>query len=132
MSNTNQAPAGGAKAKIDVATCGTCTIRLVELAYRRAPWFRLIREPLRAGMIALSRWHDIDPAVYAVRSEACGGCLRFHKTALKERSRLFRILNRLVNPAFDALLERIVGSGAVVEAKDHARRATLGNGPETS
>ena len=131
MTETNQGPAVDAGTRIEAATCGTCTIRLVDLAYRRAPWFRLVREPLRAGMIALSRWHGIDPAAYAVRSEACRGCLRFHKAALKERSRLFRLLNRLVNPVFDALLERIVGSGSVVEAKAHARKATLGDGPES-
>ncbi len=106
--------------------CGTCTIRLVDLAYQRAPWFRLVREPFRVGMLALSRLHGIDPTTYAVRTEACRGCLRFTKAVLKDRSALFRLLNRVVNPFFDAILERIVGAQAVADAKEHARRATAG------
>lgn len=104
--------------------CGTCTLRLVSLAYARAPWFRLLREPLRAGMVALSRAHGIDVSAVPVRVEACRGCIRLHKSLLKERSPLFRALNRLANPVFDALLLRIVGPAAVREAKEHARAAT--------
>lgn len=111
--------------------CGTCTIRLVALAYRRAPWFRLVRAPLGAGMLGLSRLNGIDVARYAVRSEDCRGCLRFHKTLLKERSALFRLLNLLINPLFDAILERIVGPAAVGDAKEHARRVTTGDAAES-
>lgn len=112
------------EAALAAPPCGTCTIRLVTLAYERAPWFRLVREPLRVGMLALSRLHGIDASAYAVRTEACRGCLRFQKAVLKDRSVLFRVLNRVVNPVFDALLVRIVGPAAVREAKEHARRAT--------
>lgn len=104
--------------------CGTCTLRLVALAYARAPWFRLLREPLRAGMVALSRVHGIDVSAVPVRAEACRGCIRLHKSLLKERSPFFRALNRLANPVFDALLLRIVGAEAIREAKEHARAAT--------
>jgi hypothetical protein len=108
------------------AVCNTCTIRLVRIAYGRAPWFRLVREPLRLCMRALARVHCIDPQEYEVRTPACHGCMRFYKTALKEKSALFRALNDRINPAFDAMLERIVTQGEVQEAKAHARAATRG------
>lgn len=52
------------------AVCNTCTIRLVRTAYQRAPWFRLVREPLRLALRGLAWLHRIDPAAYAVRT-AC-------------------------------------------------------------
>lgn len=104
--------------------CGTRTLRLVALAYARAPWFRLLREPPRAGMVALSRVHGIDVSAVPVRAEACRGAIRLHRGLLEERSPLFRALNRLANPVFDALLLRIVGAEAVREAKEHAQAAT--------
>jgi hypothetical protein len=75
-------------------------------------------------MLGLARLNRIDVARYAVRSEACRGCIRLHKTLLKERSALFRLLNVLINPLFDGILERIVGPAAVGDAKEHARRVT--------
>ena len=111
--------------------CRTCTIRLVELAYGRAPWLRAVREPLRLGMLALSRLEGIDVSSLAVRTERCRGCLRFHKELLKERSGLFRLLNRLLNPLFDGVIVRIVGAAAVAAAKESARNASQvdGGGP---
>ncbi len=106
------------------AVCNTCTIRLVRIAYKRAPWFRLVREPLRLGMCGMAWLHRVDPAEYNVRTPACYSCMRFYKTALKERSALFRWLNERANPRFDALLERIVSAEEVQEAKTYARQAT--------
>lgn len=107
------------------AVCNTCTIRLVRIAYARAPWFRLVREPLRWGMRGLAWLHRVDPAEYEVRKQSCYGCMRFYKVALKEKSALFRRLNGRVNPAFDALLERIVTAEEVREAKAYARKVTV-------
>ncbi|HLF89481.1 MAG TPA: hypothetical protein VI451_11080 [Anaerolineales bacterium] len=78
------------------------------IVYLRAPWFRLVRDPLKLGMYILAWAYRVDPAEYEVRTPACYGCLRFYKTALKEKSTLFRWLNDRVNPIFDALLEWIV------------------------
>lgn len=111
------------------AVCNTCTIRLVRIVYARAPWFRLVREPLRWGMRGLAWFHRINPAEYEVRTQGCYGCMRFYKTALKEKSGLFRFLNDRVNPVFDALLERIVTQEEVKEAKAYARAATSGEIP---
>lgn len=109
-----------------VAVCNTCTLQLVRLAYQQAPWFSLVREPLRLGMQAMAAWHRIDPNSYQVRTASCYGCLRFLKTELKEKSAAFRWLNACVNPLFDALLEAKVSSAAVQEAKAYARRAMAG------
>jgi len=108
------------------AVCNTCTLKLAAIAYRRAPWFRLCREPLKAGMCFLSWIHRVDPAEYEVRTSACFGCIRFYKVALKEKSWLFRQLNGLVNPLFDALLERIVTEEELQQTKTYARSATAG------
>jgi hypothetical protein len=112
------------------AVCSTCTIQLVRAAYRRAPWFRLLREPLRLGMRLLAWLHRIDPDEYEVRTPACRGCLRFYKVALKERSGLFRWLNQRANPLFDALLERITTPEELQQAKGYARLASAGKLPE--
>jgi hypothetical protein len=108
------------------AVCNICTVRLVEMAYRRAPWFRLVREPLKAGMRLMAFAHRIDPNAYEVRSLECYGCMRFYKVALKEKSGLFRRLNGLVNPHFDALIEHILTEEEVQLAQAYARAAMSG------
>jgi len=59
------------------AVCNTCTLNLVNIAYRRAPLFRVVREPLKLGMRFLSWAHRVDPAEYEVRAPHCYGCIRF-------------------------------------------------------
>jgi len=108
------------------AVCNTCTLKLVSIAYRRAPWFRLFREPLRLGMRFLSWIHRVNPSEYEVRTPHCFGCIRFYKVALKEKSGLFRLMNDRFNPLFDALLERIVTEEEIKQAKTYAQAATTG------
>ena len=72
------------------------------------------------------RLRGIDPGQYQVRSPGCYNCMRFYKTALKEESGLFRLLNSLVNPVFDAILERITSKEEINRAKAHARAAMSG------
>ena len=104
--------------------CNTCTIMLVRLAYERAWWFRLIREPLRLGMILLGWLHRINPKDYQVRTLDCHGCIRFTKTALNEKSDLFGWLNDRINPVFNRILETLVTQEEIQEAKRYARQAT--------
>jgi len=108
------------------AVCSTCTRRLVDIAYDGSPWFHLIREPLKLTMQIWVRLRGMDPGEYEVRSTGCYNCMRFYKTALKEQSRLFRLLNAVANPVFDAILEQIVSKEEVNKAKAHARAATAG------
>ncbi|MDD2805835.1 MAG: hypothetical protein PHV33_09790 [Elusimicrobiales bacterium] len=105
--------------------CKICTIKLVEAAYARAWWFRLVREPLRWGMLLLGRLYEADLEVYDVHSASCRACPRLTKLELKEKSALFRLLNNLVNPWFDRLLERLITERELQEAKDAAERAVL-------
>lgn len=106
--------------------CNVCTVRLVESAYRRAPWFRLLREPLRAGMRIMTLLYRVDPDEYEVRTPSCRRCMRFNKIALKEKSALFRLFNRLVNPVFDAMIERILSPQELLDARSFARSAMDG------
>jgi hypothetical protein len=43
--------------------CNTCTLKLVAIAYKKKPSFRLFRQPLKIGMRALSWLYRIDPAI---------------------------------------------------------------------
>jgi hypothetical protein len=78
------------------AVCNTCTIMLVRTSYNRAWWFRIIREPLRYGMVIMGKLYGENHSNYPVKSDECQGCVRFIKTGLKERSSLFRFLNGIV------------------------------------
>lgn len=106
--------------------CRICTVKLVEAAYGRAWWFRLVREPLRLGMLLMGKIYGVRPGDYEVLSEACRSCPRLVKLELKERSVLFRLLNALVNPAFDRLLERLLTERERREAEDFAEKAVRG------
>ena len=105
------------------AICNTCTVRLVETAYRRAPWFRVVREPLNWSMKAMAFLCRIDPRQYDVKTDSCRGCMRFYKLALKEESGVFRMLNAVVNPVFDRLIAKIVTPEEIRDAKDVAKKA---------
>jgi hypothetical protein len=109
------------------AICGTCTLKLVTIAYRRAPWFRLLREPLKLGMRLLSLIHHVDTAEYLVRTPACYNCIRFYKVALKEKSATFRWLHTWINPLFDHFLEGIVTGEELSQAKTYAQAASRGD-----
>jgi len=50
------------------AVCNTCTLKLVAIAYKRKPIFRLFREPLKIGMRILSWLYRIKPEEYEVRT----------------------------------------------------------------
>lgn len=101
--------------------CTTCTKRLVEIVYERAPWFRILRGPMILGMKALSWYHGINPKDYPVRTEECYGCVRFMKNALKDKSPAFVRLNEIVNPVFNRIRDSIVTEEEKVKAVDFAR-----------
>ncbi len=109
----------------EYAVCTTCTILLVKTCNSRAWWFRIIREPLRQGMVIMGKLYGVNHSDYLVSSEGCRGCVRFIKTGLKEKSSLFRFLNGIANPVFDWIMETIVSEEEVLEAKKHARETTL-------
>ncbi len=115
------------------AICNTCTLKLVAIAYKRKPVFRLFREPLKIGMKIFSWIYHIKPEEYEVRTPSCRGCIRFYKFALKEKSGLFRWLNNKINPLFDRILESILTEDELYKAKDYGKQATNGSlSPEES
>lgn len=115
------------KTELKNAVCGNCTLKLVTIAYRRAAWFRLLREPLKMGMRFLSRIHHVDTAEYMVRTPACYDCIRFYKVALKEKSAIFRWLHRGINPVFDYVIEKIVTVEELKQSRRYAQAASQGN-----
>jgi hypothetical protein len=108
------------------AVCNTCTLKLVAIAYKRKPSFRLFRGPLKMAMRVLSLFYRIDPDEYDVRTPSCHGCIRFYKLALKERSGIFRWLNNKINPLFDRIMESIVTEEELKSAKDYGKNAVNG------
>jgi hypothetical protein len=108
------------------AVCNACTLKLVAIAYRKKPVFRLFREPLKMAIRVLSWFYTIDPDEYEVRTPSCRGCIRFYKLALKESSGMFRWLNNKINPFFDRILESIVTEEELKNAKDYGKNAVDG------
>lgn len=109
------------------AVCGNCTLKLVTIAYQRAPWFRLVREPLLIGMRFFVRLHHISVSEYVFPIRECHNCIRFYKTALREKSATFRWLHRWINPVFDYFLEgKIITKEELSQAKKYAQAATKG------
>jgi hypothetical protein len=100
------------------AVCKLCTIRLEQLCYRRAWWFRAFRETLATGVRLFALVHRIRPAEYRTRSPLCHNCLRFRKNALKIKSPTFRWLDSYLNPFFN----RVRDSLLTAEELEHARR----------
>ena len=106
--------------------CNHCTYKLVSIAYKRAPWFRLFRETLRFGMRWLVRLHHIDLDNYIIRTPGCESCIRFYKTELFEKSFLFRRLHNLLNPVFNKIIARLVTNDERKQAKIYADAASEG------
>jgi len=72
-------------------------------------------------MRIMARIYGIDPRHYVVRKEECRGCIRFMKNALKERSSVFRALNLIINPLFNAFRNALVSEEEIAEARLKAR-----------
>lgn len=103
--------------------CGSCTLMLVRLAYRRALWFVLFREPLVLGMRIMACWHNVDARRYSVCRPECTACIRFIKNELKEKSPAFRLLNDWINPVFNRLRDSRVTGEEKAEARKFAEMA---------
>jgi hypothetical protein len=72
----------------------------------------------------MGKLYGINPQKFRVKSETCYGCVRFTKTALKDKSYLFRLLNGIINPVFDRIMGTIVSKQEIIEAKKYAKEAT--------
>jgi len=103
--------------------CKLCTIRLEQLCYLRAWWFRAFREVLATGVRLFALIHRIRPDEYKTRSPMCHKCLRFKKNALKLKSPTFRWLDGYVNPLFNRVRDSLLTSDELDQARRLARLA---------
>lgn len=108
----------------DTFACNTCTWRLVRLCYGRAPWFRLVREPVVLGMRVMAWWHDIERGRGRRGHPDCDGCVRYMKDRLKRESSAFRWLNSRINPLFNRIRDSIVTKEEVEDARRFARETS--------
>lgn len=103
--------------------CKICTIRLEQLCYRRAWWFRAFREVLATGIRLFALAYAIPADRHPPRSSQCHRCLRFRKNALKERSALFNWLDGYLNPFFNRVRDSLLTEDEKESARELARRA---------
>jgi hypothetical protein len=104
-----------------ISACKICTIRLEELCYARAWWFRAFREVLATGirLFAIALWVETGNA--KPRSKACHRCLRFRKNALKLRSPAFNWLDSYLNPLFNRVRDSLLTPEELEKARALAR-----------
>ncbi len=103
--------------------CKLCTIRLEELCYQRAFWFRLFRNTLAAGVRLFSFAARIPADDSSARSPLCRRCLRFSKNALKRRSPLFCRLDTVFNPLFNRARDSLLTPAEMERGRELARLA---------
>jgi len=103
--------------------CKLCTIRLETLCYQRGWWFRPFREILATGVRIFALFSRIEPQKYITRSPGCHNCIRFQKNALKEQSRLFRLLDSYFNPVFNRVRDSLLTGQELEEARRYAADA---------
>lgn len=106
-----------------VIACKVCTIRLEQLCYQRAWWFRAFREVLAGGVRFFALVHWIKPDEFLTRAPCCHNCLRFKKNALKTRSPLFCRLDSWINPLFNRIRDSLLTPEELAQAKTFARQA---------
>ncbi len=119
MDNTKLPPA----ALVADPPCKICTIRLEQLCYPRAWWFRPFREMLATGIRLFALAYRIPRTRHQVRSPLCYGCLRFRKNTLLERSALFRWGNTVLNPLFNRVRDSLLTPAELEMARTLARKA---------
>lgn len=106
-----------------VAGCRICTIRLEQLCYQRAWWFRPFREMLATGIRLFALVYRVPADAYAARSPLCHRCIRFHKNAIKQRSRLFNWADGYLNPMFNRVRDSLLTAEELDRARAFAQRA---------
>ena len=107
--------------------CKNCALMLARIVYRRHWWFPLAREPLVLGMRILALCNGIDARRHLVRNHECGGCIRFMKAELEEKSPTFRFLNNRIGERFSNMRNARLTQAELEEAKRFAREAMATN-----
>ncbi|MBL8666070.1 MAG: hypothetical protein JNM48_01265 [Rhodospirillales bacterium] len=107
----------------EYASCKVCVIRLEDLCYQRAWWFRPFREVFAAGIRVFSLAYRVRPEAYAARSPMCYKCMRFRKNAIKLRSPLFNYFDGYLNPVFNRVRDSLLTAEELAWARTLAQRA---------
>ena len=103
--------------------CRICTIRLEQICYQRAWWFRAFREILATGIRGFALVYRIPADHRLARSPMCFKCLRFRKNALQARSPFFNWLDSYLNPLFNRARDALLTPEELEKARELARRA---------
>ena len=106
-----------------ISSCTICTIRLEELCYQRAWWFRAFREVLATGIRLYSLVSGISSNQHTARSKMCYRCLRFRKNILKERSPFFGWIDGYLNPLFNYARNSLLTPQELEDARTLAKKA---------
>jgi len=122
MPTTSEQPIGTALPS-PASGCRICTIRLEQICYQRAWWFRAFREILATGIRLFAFVYRIPADHRQARSAMCFKCLRFRKNALQARSPLFNRLDGYLNPLFNRARDALLTPDELEKARDLARRA---------
>jgi hypothetical protein len=101
--------------------CKNCAALMAKWCYRGHWWFRLVREPLLAGMRVLAWWNGIDARTHGVRNPECYACVRFMRAELDEKSPTFRFLYKVIGQRVSDLRNSLLTREEIEEAKRHAR-----------
>lgn len=103
--------------------CRICTIRLEQICYQRAWWFRAFREILATGIRLFALAYRVPADHRLVRSPMCCKCLRFRKNALQARSPFFNWLDGYLNPLFNRARDALLTPEELEKARELARCA---------
>lgn len=116
-------PATGMPQAVPASGCRICTIRLEQICYQRAWWFRAFREILATGIWLFALAYRIPADHRLARSPMCFKCLRFRKNALQARSPLFTWLDGYLNPVFNRARDALLTPEELERARELALRA---------
>jgi hypothetical protein len=122
MPSSIDSPVQGTSAPA-TSSCRICTIRLEQICYQRAWWFRAFREILATGIRLFALAYRVPADHRLARSPMCCKCLRFRKNALQARSPFFNWLDGYLNPLFNRARDALLTPEELEKARDLARRA---------
>lgn len=122
MPNSIESPAQQTRPS-PASACRICTIRLEQICYQRAWWFRAFREILATGIRLFALAYRIPADHHQARSAMCFKCLRFRKNALQANSPFFNWLDGYLNPLFNRARDALLTPDELEKARQLAQRA---------
>ncbi|MBK8175090.1 MAG: hypothetical protein IPK66_07455 [Rhodospirillales bacterium] len=121
--NMNNTESGNVPLIAEYARCKVCVIRLDQICYKRAWWFRSFREVLVTGVRMFALIYRVPRDAYVSRSPMCHGCMRFCKNVVKRHSPLFNYFDAYLNPFFNRVRDSLLTAEELAWARGLAERA---------